>query len=118
MITRIVSVLAAGVFVVAGVAARVIVHGSDDGGAGLVAPRDLVALAEGPDLVLLRWAPGEDASGIAAYPVFRDGEGLATVDGSTLEFSDDTVRPETTYRIASRPSMDRGNARSALTLQS
>jgi chitodextrinase len=98
---RVLSVFVAGLLVVAGVAARAVVHGSTDptdGGAGLVAPRDLVAVAEGPQLVHLSWAPGDDASGIARYRIYRDGGVIATVDGTTLEFNDDTVQPETAYR--------------------
>lgn len=58
-------------------------------------PRGLVAEALDPNEVRLSWRPSRDEVGVAEYTVYRDGEEVDTVEGTT--YSDTEVEPETTY---------------------
>ncbi len=58
-------------------------------------PADLVATTVGPYRIDLQWSPSASESGVAFYRVFRDGNEVATSDGTAYQDSD--LSPETAY---------------------
>lgn len=95
------TILVGGVLLLAGLGARTLVHASPgpptDDVVPPQVPRDLNAVAVSPELVNLSWSAAVDDLEIAGYTVFRDGEEIATVDGSTLAYADASVQPGTEY---------------------
>ena len=59
-------------------------------------PRDLTAVALGPDAVELNWRPPADDDDIDGYRVYRDGSPIATTTGT--DFEDTGLAPFTTYQ--------------------
>lgn len=97
------TILLASVLVVAGLGARALVHASPgepraDDILPPQPPHEVSAVAVSPELVNLSWSAAVGELGVAGYTVFRDGEEIASVDGSSLAYADATVRPETEYR--------------------
>ncbi len=60
-------------------------------------PANLTATSNDPHQVDLSWDASSDDTGVTGYTIYRDGNVLTTVDGSTTNFSDMTVIPGTTY---------------------
>jgi chitodextrinase len=60
-------------------------------------PTGLSANVTSPTQVDLSWNPSTDNIGVAGYTVYRDGTSIATVDGSTLIYSDTSVLSGITY---------------------
>jgi fibronectin type 3 domain-containing protein len=60
-------------------------------------PAALAATAVSFDRVDLSWGAASDDVGVTGYTVYRNGQPLASVDGSTTRYSDKTVVPSTTY---------------------
>jgi chitodextrinase len=58
----------------------------------------------------LAWEPSNDAVGVTAYEVLRNGQVVATVGGATTEDIDQGLAPATTYRYAVRARDAAGNA--------
>jgi hypothetical protein len=46
----------------------------------------------------MAWNASTDNVGVVAYDIERDGSPLVSVDGATLDFTDSTVAPDTSYR--------------------
>jgi chitodextrinase len=61
------------------------------------APTGLTATAFGPIRIDLSWDASTDNVGVSGYRVYRDGNPIATVDGSTLSYQDTAVAPATSY---------------------
>lgn len=64
-------------------------------------PTKLEAEAVEPMQVDLSWSASEDDGAVLAYTVFRDGEEVETVEGTT--YSDTDVEPKTTYQQRGQP---------------
>src|SRR6266508_2065973 len=99
----IVAIVAGAVLAAAGVGARALVERArEDGPLADVGPPTtpsaLRAEAAGPQEVDLTWAAASDDVAVAGYTIYRDGGRLDTVDGTTLGFTDSSVRPDTDYR--------------------
>jgi chitodextrinase len=60
-------------------------------------PTGLAATAASSSQVNLAWQASTDNVGISGYTIYRDSALLATVSGSSLTYSDNTVLPSTTY---------------------
>jgi chitodextrinase len=60
-------------------------------------PPGLAATAVGATLVNLTWGTSTDNTGVSGYTIYRDGNELATVSGTSQTFSDETVIPQKTY---------------------
>ena len=60
-------------------------------------PQNLQAVASAETQVDLSWGASMDNVGVTGYTVYRDGAGVATVGGSTLNYSDMSVVAGTTY---------------------
>jgi chitodextrinase len=60
-------------------------------------PPNFSAVAQGFEAVDLAWNASSDNLGVTGYTVYRDGQAIAVVDGSTLTFSDTAVVPDRTY---------------------
>jgi parallel beta-helix repeat protein len=61
------------------------------------APADLTATVVSATRVDLSWSAAQDNEGVAGYSVYRDGDPIGTVGGSTLAFSDTNAVASTTY---------------------
>jgi chitodextrinase len=61
------------------------------------APSNLQATTPSGNRVDLTWGASSDANGIQAYDIYRDGNLLDSVNGSTTTYSDTTVSPNTSY---------------------
>ncbi len=60
-------------------------------------PGGLSASAGNATQVNLQWSASTDNTGVNGYTIYRDGTELATVSGTTLVYSDDSVLPQITY---------------------
>ncbi len=60
-------------------------------------PTNLSAVPVNSTQVNLNWAASTDNVGVTGYTVYRNGTSVGTVSGSTLNYSDTTVSPSTTY---------------------
>ncbi len=60
-------------------------------------PGGLAATVSNATQVNLAWGASNDNTGVSGYTIYRDGNELATVSGTTQTFTDDTVLPQTTY---------------------
>jgi chitodextrinase len=65
-------------------------------------PTNLDATAVSAGRVDLTWDAGSDDVGVTAYDVYRGGSLLASVDGATLAYSDQTVTAGTQYSYTVR----------------
>src|SRR5690606_21524289 len=68
----------------------------------------------------LHWDAATDNVGVTLYRVLRDGEVVATVSGSSLDYLDLELQPETTYAYAVQAGDEAGNwsaASTALTVK-
>ena len=63
-------------------------------------PTGLSASASSATQVDLSWQASNDNLGVSGYTIYRDGALLTAVSGSTLNFSDNTVSPSTTYNYS------------------
>ncbi len=61
-------------------------------------PDGVSASAANATQVNLAWSASRDNTGVNGYTIYRDGNEVATVSGTTLDYSDDTVLPQTTYK--------------------
>ncbi len=61
-------------------------------------PTNLRATTTAAGHVDLAWRAVSDNVGVAGYTLYRDGSELATVHNNILNYTDDTVTPETNYR--------------------
>jgi chitodextrinase len=77
--------------------ASVNVNGGPTDTAPPTAPGNLTATAAGPTTIALSWQASTDNIGVTGYTVYRDGTGIATVDGSTASYSDGGLIPGTTH---------------------
>jgi chitodextrinase len=73
-------------------------------GTAPTAPTNLQATAPTGNQVDLTWNASTDANGIQAYDIYRDSGGspIASVAGSVLAYSDQTVSPDTQYSYVVR----------------
>ncbi len=60
-------------------------------------PSGLSTNVAGATHIDLAWQASTDNTGINGYTIYRDGNQLATVSGTTLAYADSTVLPDTTY---------------------
>ena len=60
-------------------------------------PTGLTATTPSSTEVDLSWTASTDNIGVTGYTIYRDGNVIGTVSGSTLSFPDTTVSPGTTY---------------------
>ncbi len=60
-------------------------------------PCGVTASAPSTFSVAVSWAASTDDVGVTSYDVLRDGLPVATVDGATVSYADDTVQASTTY---------------------
>jgi hypothetical protein len=60
-------------------------------------PNSLNATAASATQMNLAWQPSSDNTGVQGYTIYRDGNSLATVPGSSLAYVDNTALPSTTY---------------------
>jgi N-acetylglucosamine-6-sulfatase len=60
-------------------------------------PTGLGGTAPQPSEIDLYWSASTDNVAVTGYTIYRDGAFLATVDGATLTYVDDPVKPGTTY---------------------
>jgi chitodextrinase len=60
-------------------------------------PSGLAASASSATQVELSWQASSDNIGVEGYTIYRGGAVLASVSGSTLAYSDNTVSPSTSY---------------------
>jgi chitodextrinase len=60
-------------------------------------PTGLNASASSATQVDLTWQPSSDNIGVTGYTIYRDGATLASVDGTTLSYSDTTAQPSSSY---------------------
>ncbi len=60
-------------------------------------PAGLTANATSATQVSLAWQASSDNVGVTGYTIYRDNASIATVSGSSLSYTDNTVQPTTTY---------------------
>ena len=60
-------------------------------------PGGITAVSNSPSSVDLGWSAATDNVGVTGYTVYRDGASINTVSGSTLNYTDGSVSPATTY---------------------
>ncbi len=60
-------------------------------------PSGLSAAAAKATQVNLAWSASTDNTGVSGYTIYRDGNELASVSGTSLAFTDETAMPQTTY---------------------
>ncbi len=60
-------------------------------------PNGLAATAANATQVNLTWGSSTDNTGVSGYTIYRDGSQLSTVSGTTLNYTDDSALPQTTY---------------------
>ena len=75
------------------------------------APSNLQANAPAGNRVDLTWSASTDANGIQSYDIYRNGgvDPIASVNGSTLAYTDTTVSPETSYSYVVKARDPSGN---------
>jgi hypothetical protein len=72
-------------------------------------PANLGGSATSAFSVALGWDASTDDTGVTGYDIYRDGNSLASVDGSTTSYTDSTVLAGTTYSYAVRARDGAGN---------
>ncbi len=80
------------------------------------APPNLIATAVVSSSVAIAWDPSTDDVAVVGYDVFRDGQLLASVAGSTTSYLDQTVETDTTYTYGVVARDAAGNSSAASTL--
>ena len=65
-------------------------------------PQNVRALAGGPTSAIVSWNASTDDIGVSGYDVYRDGNKVKNVSGTTLSWTDTTLSPETAYAFTVR----------------
>ncbi len=65
-------------------------------------PQTVTAVAGGPTSATVTWGASSDDVGVAGYDVYRDGNKVKSVGGTTTSWTDTSLSPETTYAYTVR----------------
>jgi phosphatidylinositol-3-phosphatase len=66
------------------------------------APQNVKAVASGPTSATVSWDASVDDVAVSGYDIYRDGSRVKSVGGTTLNWSDTTLSPETSYSYTVR----------------